>query len=152
MSEGYESYSNDKTTCWQPPVCDVEGRSQHRKMTVRGRGNSPSPLSPSAHHSLTPPPPFPSFNCSSFISVLLAVFLHYFHVCLSALNIFQGCFFFSRILTFFFLSHAAPIRVLPPTLFSYVLSHDDCGLLFIISFINFVQSSRVVTQTPLIQF
>lgn len=56
LSEGYESYSNDKTTCCQPSVCNVEGRSQHRKMTAQGRGNSPSPPSPSAHHSLTPPP------------------------------------------------------------------------------------------------
>lgn len=27
-------------------------------MTAQGRGNSPSPLSPSARHSLTPPHPF----------------------------------------------------------------------------------------------
>lgn len=73
LSEGYESYSNDKITCCHPPVCNVDGRSQVRKITEQGRGNSPAPLSPSAHHSLTPS--FLCFNCFSFISLLLSVFL-----------------------------------------------------------------------------
>lgn len=36
LNEGYKSYGNDKTTCCQPPVCNIEGRkhrSQHRKNT-----------------------------------------------------------------------------------------------------------------------
>lgn len=30
LSEGYESYSNDTTTCCQSPVCNVEGERQQR--------------------------------------------------------------------------------------------------------------------------
>lgn len=83
LSEGYESYSNDKTTCCQPPVCSAEERSQHREMTARGRGNGLSPLSPSAHHSLTPPPPFLPLVAPLVFFSPPAVSLHYFHICLS---------------------------------------------------------------------
>lgn len=74
LSEGYASYSNDKTTCCRPPVCNVEGRSQHRKMTARMRELSiPSvTICPSLSH---PSSPSPSFNCHSFISLLLSFFI-----------------------------------------------------------------------------
>lgn len=61
---------NDETTCCQPPVRNVVERSQHRKEPERGRGSSPSPLSPYAHHSLTLPPPSFLYRHSVFLCCL----------------------------------------------------------------------------------
>lgn len=138
LSEGYESYSNDKITCCHPPVCNVDGRSQVRKITEQGRGNSPAPLSPSAHHSLTPS--FLCFNCFSlFLCCCLSFFPGYF------LGMFFSAFRLSQ-------DKQLPsvFEVLSSALFSYFLSPWWLWIISLNNFLSWISVSSIYGPVHLV--